>query len=171
MSKTRVNPIRSLVRGAVAGAVGTLAMDLVWYSRYRRGGGEDGFADWDLSTSTSSFDEAAAPAQVGRRLAGAVGVELPDDAAGLTNNVVHWTTGIQWGALYGLATAARRPVHPGWGLALGPTAWGSAYVLLGAAGIYQPIWNYDAETLAKDLSAHLVFGLATATAYRVLARD
>jgi len=42
--------------------------------------------------------------------------------------------------------------------------------MLGAAGIYEPIWRYDKETLAKDLSAHLVFGVATAAAYRLVAR-
>ena len=29
-------------------------------------------------------------------------------------------------------------------------------------GVYRPIWEYDLETLGKDLSAHLVFGTATA---------
>jgi len=47
-----------LLRGVVAGAVGTLAMDLIWWRRYRRGGGDDGFVDWDLATSTAGFDEA-----------------------------------------------------------------------------------------------------------------
>lgn len=170
MSSTSSSPLGAVVRGIIAGAGGTLAMDLLWYSRYRRGGGEDGFADWDLSTSTSSFDEAPAPAQVGRRLAGLVGVELPDRTAGLTNNVVHWATGAQWGALYGLTAGRAGAPNPALGLALGPAAWGSAYALLGAAGIYEPIWTYDRDTLAQDLSAHLVFGLATATAYRLLTR-
>ncbi|WCO68167.1 hypothetical protein PO878_05440 [Iamia majanohamensis] len=160
-----------VVRGVVAGAVGTLAMDLVWWGRYRRGGGEDGFVDWDLATSTAGFDEASAPGQVGRRVAGAVGVELPDAAAATTTNVVHWATGAQWGALYGLAAGRGGRPSPALGLLLGPTAWGSAYVLLGAAGIYEPIWTYDRETLARDLSAHLVFGLATAATYRLLDRS
>jgi len=38
---------------------------------------------------------------------------------------------------------------------------------LPAATLYQPIWDYDAKTLANDLSAHLVYGLATAAALRV----
>jgi hypothetical protein len=42
-------------------------------------------------------------------------------------------------------------------------------VILPAAKLYQPIWKYDLKTLANDLSAHLVYGLATATALRVLA--
>jgi hypothetical protein len=31
-------------------------------------------------------------------------------------------------------------------------------------------WNYDLVTLGKDLSAHLVFGTATAAAFALLAR-
>ncbi len=40
--------------------------------------------------------------------------------------------------------------------------------MLAPAGIYQPMWEYDPETLGKDLSAHLVFGLGTAAAFRAL---
>ena len=36
-------------------------------------------------------------------------------------------------------------------------------------GVYKPIWKYDLETLGKDLSAHLVFGTATAAAFGLLA--
>jgi hypothetical protein len=35
-------------------------------------------------------------------------------------------------------------------------------------GLYKPIWEYDRTTLAKDLSAHLVFGVTTAATFRVL---
>ncbi len=155
----------SVARGAVAGAIGTLAMDVVWYARYRRGGGQDSFLDWEFSGSTTGFDDAGAPAQVGKRVVKAVfDRDLSDDLAGATNNVVHWATGTQWGALYGVATSATGLPQPAAALLLGPMAWGTAYALLGAAGIYEPIWSYDAKTLAKDFSAHLVFGLATAAA-------
>ncbi|HEX3613213.1 MAG TPA: hypothetical protein VHU88_16105 [Sporichthyaceae bacterium] len=52
--------------------------------------------------------------------------------------------------------------------ALGPTAWLGSYALLPLAKVYQPIWKYDARTLGKDLSAHLVFGAATGTAFAAL---
>lgn len=39
------------MRGLVAGAVGTLAMDLVWFGRYKGGGGEGGFGDWEFSST------------------------------------------------------------------------------------------------------------------------
>jgi hypothetical protein len=43
--------------------------------------------------------------------------------------------------------------------------WASGYVVLPLLGAYKPIWKYDATTLEKDLTAHLVFGTATAAAF------
>jgi hypothetical protein len=160
---------RRIAAGAAAGVVGTLAMDLVWYRRYRASGGEDGFAGWELATSTSSFDEAAAPGQVGKKIAGAVGVNLPDEAAGVTTNVVHWLTGVGYGVGHALVQH-RRSVLVG-GLTTGAGVLANSYATLGALGIYKPVWEYDRDTLLEDLSAHLVFGLATSLAYRALARQ
>ena len=170
MRATKRRPsIGSIAQGAAAGAVGTMAMDLVWYARYRRGGGDEGFLDWELSRSTKSFDDAGAPAQVGRRIAKTLfRTDLPSTAAAATNNVVHWSTGVQWGAIYGVALGSLDTTSPLFGLALGPLAWGASYAVLGQAKVYKPIWEYDAKTLAKDLSAHLVFGIATAGTFRAL---
>jgi hypothetical protein len=46
--------------------------------------------------------------------------------------------------------------------------WAVSYAILPAAGLYRPIREYDRETLAKDLSAHLVYGATTAAAERLL---
>jgi len=157
--------VGKVVRGAVAGAVGTAAMDLVWYRRYRAGGGEDGFRDWEFATGTTSYEQAGAPAKVAEKAASAVGADLPDDTAATATNVVHWLTGLGYGV-------ARALLGPG-GVAVGGAATGvgaflNSYATLGAMGIYDPIWEYDRETLTKDLTAHLTFGLATAAAYRLL---
>lgn len=164
------SPLGAVLAGAAAGAVGTLAMDLVWYARYRHGGGEDGFVDWEFSASTKSWDDAGAPAQVGRRVAeGFLQRKLPDEAAAMTNNAVHWATGLQWGAVYGLvAGSAMRHPNPVAGAALGAAAFATSYTLLPLAKLYRPIWEYDVKTLAKDLTGHLVFGLGTAAAFRAL---
>lgn len=53
-------------------------------------------------------------------------------------------------------------------LATGAGAWLNSCVVLGAIGVYKPIWEYDMETLKMDLGADLVFGAATALAYRAL---
>jgi hypothetical protein len=41
-------------------------------------------------------------------------------------------------------------------------------VILPAAKLYEPIWEYDAKTLAKDLSAHLLYGTVTAATFGLL---
>lgn len=155
-----------IAKGALAGAAGTLAMDLVWFSRYRQGGGEDDFPSWEFATSTASFDEASAPGKVGRKLAAAAGVELPDELAGETTNVMHWLTGVGYGIGHALLQH-RRGVVSG-GLSTGAGAFANSYATLGAMGIYEPIWSYDRETLTEDLTAHLAFGAATALVYRAL---
>ena len=159
--------LATVARGAVAGAIGTLAMDLVWYTRYRRGGGEDEFADWEVTGDVETWEQAPAPGQVGRKALQAVGVDVPIEHAAALSNFMHWIYGTGWVA----ACAVLLPRRPWWaGPALGTLVWSSDYVVLPVAGIYEPIWRYDAKTLAKDLSAHLVFGTASDTALRVLSR-
>lgn len=63
-----MTPLGALVGGGVAGAVGTLAMDLVWYARYRREGGQSGFVDWESSAGLDGRNDAPAPAQFGKRV-------------------------------------------------------------------------------------------------------
>lgn len=163
--------IGRITRGVVAGVAGTLAMDLLWWSRHRRSGGEDRFSEWDISSgSTASFDEASAPGQVGRRAARLVGVDLPDEVAGVTTDVVHWMTGAGYGTAHALVNdGRRRPLLAG--LLTGAGAFANSYATLGAIGVYEPIWEYDGETLAQDLSAHLLFGATTGLAYAALARS
>ena len=162
---------RRVAAGAVAGAVGTLAMDLVWYGRYRRDGGKDSFGRWEFAEGVTSWDQTSAPGQLGRKVLSFVtGEDPPDGWARTTMNLMHWGTGVGWGVQYGVL-AGLPPKHPAVRAgALGPAAWLSSYVILPAAKLYKPIWEYDAKTLAKDLSAHLVFGTATSTAFAVLDR-
>ncbi len=170
MDRSPLSPIGAVVRGALAGAVGIVAMDLVWYARYRKGGGDDTFTDWEFSSSTLTWESAAAPAQVGKRvMEGFLAQEVPDQWAGPTNNVVHWGYGLMWGSLYGILAGSTDTPRVRTGLIFGSIVFGSSYVMLPLAKLYEPIWKYDAKTLAKDLSAHLAFGLGTAAAFRLLA--
>jgi hypothetical protein len=162
---------RHLVAGAVAGAVGTAAMDLVLYRRYRRGGGKDSLWRWEFAGDVMSWDDASAPGQMGQKLERLVTHQDPPDAwARTTTNVVHWATGIGWAVQYGALAAriSRRPLLRAIGL--GPAAWLSSYVILPLAGVYRPIWEYDAKTLADDLGPHLVYGATTSAAFAILIR-
>lgn len=159
--------LRRAAAGVVAGAVGTLAMDLVWYRRAQRDGADESFTAWEFATSTSSFEEASAPGKIAKQAAEAVGVELPDETAGVATNVMHWLTGVGYGIAHALLQHRRGAVRGG--VATGLGAFANSYASLGAMGIYQPIWEYDRETLQQDLTAHLAFGLATGVAYRIVA--
>ena len=90
--------------------------------------------------------------------------------ARLLNNATHWGFGLATGAGYGLLLGPRRQPKLWYGPPFGAAVWASGYVVLPLLGVYQPIWKYDLETLAKDLRAHLVFGTATAAAFCLLAR-
>ena len=157
-------------RGALAGIVGTVALDVVNYIQYRNGGGEQRFLDWETAVGVDKWDQVSAPGQVGRRLVeGFTQKELSERWARSMTNVVHWAYGTLWGVQYGIvAGSAERPAAS-WGLVLGPVAWLSGYIVLPLAKVYKPIWEYDARTLAKDLAGHLAFGATTGVVFRIAA--
>ena len=95
-------------------------------------------------------------------------IEIPPSRSALVNNVTHWAFGILGGSQYGIIVGSLPNRRVSYGLQFGASVWAAGYVVLPAAKLYKPIWEYDGKTLAKDLSAHLVYGLATATALRVL---
>ena len=157
--------VGTLVRGAVAGAVGTAAMDALWYRRYRRGGGEADVSQWEF-TDADSVDEAGAPARFAQQVADTVGVDLPAQEAGTVNDAVHWLTGVANGVGHALLQGRRNALVGG--ALTGVSAFAGSYGVLGAMGIYKPVWEYDRATIGKDLGAHLVYGLATGLAYAAL---
>jgi hypothetical protein len=162
-------PLRAITRGVLAGALGTVAMDALLFTRYRRGGGDGSSAAWEFSSGLSSWDGAPAPALVGKRLVeGLFQHELPASRARLVNNVTHWGYGMLAGLQYGVVAGSLRTPRVLYGLPFGAIVWATGYVVLPAAKLYQPIWEYDRRTLGKDLSAHLIYGLGTAASLRLL---
>src|SRR5579872_2519217 len=101
--------LRLTACGLAAGAAGTLAMDLVWFVRYKRGGGDSDFLRWETADGLSSWDDASAPARVGKLLFESLTHrELPPSAARLTTNLMHWGYGSQWGALFAASLGSSR---------------------------------------------------------------
>ena len=116
-----------------------------------------------------SWESAPGPALAAKvLLEGVFKREISPRYARLLNNATHWGFGLAAGAAYGLLIGSRRRTKVWYGLPFGAAVWASGYVVLPQLGVYKPIWKYDLETLAKDLSAHLVFGTATAAAYSIL---
>jgi hypothetical protein len=165
-----ITPLGAAARGVVAGAVGTAAMDALLFARYRRAGGDSAFEAWESSAGLDSWDQAPAPAQVGKRLVeGLFQRELAPERSRLVNNVTHWGYGLLGGIQYGLVAGSLKAPRVRYGLPFGASVWAAGYVILPAAKLYKPIWEYDATTLTKDLTAHLVYGLGTAAALQLLA--
>jgi hypothetical protein len=159
--------VRRAVRGALAGVIGTLALDLVNYRRVRRGGSEAAFLEWEIVGELERWEDAPAPGQVARKaLAQATGEDPPVAWAGPVSNVMHWAYGTTWGAVYALACPRPRPWWAG--PAFGVAVCSSDYVTLPLAGVYQPIWKYDLPTLRDDYSGHVAYGTATDLALRLL---
>ena len=160
--------LASISRGVAASAVGTLVMDAVLYRRYRNDGGGSAFAAWESSEGLESWEGAPAPALVAKQLVERVTRrQLPPRHARLLNNLTHWGFGLTTGAAYGLIAGSRQ-TKVRYGLPFGAAVWVSGYAVLPRLGVYQEIWTYDVKTLEKDLSAHLVFGTATAAAFALL---
>lgn len=161
--------IRSALAGAVAGAAGTLCMDLVWYRRFRSGGGTQAFLPWETSEGTSGYEDAPAPARTAKAVADLVGIELPDSSARNVNNLVHWLTGIGWGKAHGLMAGTVGATNPALGLVTAVAAWATSYAVLPKLGVYQEMSTYSRDVLWKDLSAHLVYGATLGVVYRKVA--
>jgi hypothetical protein len=144
-------------------------MDALWFVRYRRAGGGSDFATWEFSSGVCSWDEAPAPARLGKRLVEGLFQRKPSlRREPLVNNITHWGYGMLGGAQYGLVTRSLPTPRIRYGLPFGAAVWATSYVVLPIAKLYKPIWEYDVNTLAKDLTAHLVYGVSTGTALRLL---
>ncbi len=166
---SRITPVGAIARGAAAGVVGTMAFDLWLYLQYRRSHGTEQFSDWEFSADVTGWDNAPAPAQVGRRLIdGLFETELPDSSAATMNNVAHWAYALSGAVAYGVVAGSLRRPRTGYGPIFGATMWLSGYVILPPMHLYKRITEYDPKTLGKDLVAHLVYGTATAATFSLL---
>jgi hypothetical protein len=146
-------PLMAALGGLAAGAAGTGTMTVAQtvYSKATGGG----------SSST--------PAQVGKRIIeGVLKREVPEERMEQLNNVMHWAYGTSWGALYGIAAGSRRPSPLRGGLLFALGVWGASLVELPAMGLAPPVWEYEPKDLAPDLGFHLVYGVAVATAFKIV---
>jgi len=147
-------------------------MDLVWFGRFRRDGGQQGLYEWETGKGITGWDGASDPGKVGQWiLRKIVRHDINDDWARSMSNIMHWSTGMAWGAAFGCLAVTVPRFRPEYGLLLGPTAWLSSYAILPLVKVYKPIWQYDTRTLERDLKAHMAFGLVTAGTFAVIAHS
>ena len=150
--------IEKVARGLVAGVLGTVAMT-GWQelaARLQSSGGQDG-----QEQPSDPWESAPVPAQVARKIGeGLFGLEVPAERIPLLTNVMHWSYGTGWGAIYGLASGSARRRHAlRRGALFGTLVWAMSYAQLVPVGLYAPPWTYPPQELALDLSYHVVYGL------------
>jgi hypothetical protein len=168
--KQPLTPLATIAAGLAAGAVGTICMDTLRYVRYRRAGGKDSPLGWEFAP-VDSWDKAPDPGQIGKRLIeGFTQRELSDRWAFPVSTVMHWGYGSGAGMAYGVLAGSLRKPHAVYGVPYGAAVFASDYVTLPIAGLYQPIWKYDAKTLWEDLSAHLAYGAGTGVTFWLISK-
>lgn len=174
MRNTHPSPLRALVLGALAGVIGTAVMTAHQEIAARLQRSDDNANDSESQgqqRQQDPWESAPAPAKVGKKiLEGVFDREVSPDKIGLLTNVVHWLTGVSWGAVYGLVGGTFHPSPAVAGPVFGAGVWAASYVELVPMGIYEPPWKYSAGTLANDIGYHLTYGTGVASAYALLER-
>ncbi|MFF0791236.1 hypothetical protein [Streptomyces spiralis] len=149
--------MHSITKGLLAGAAGTLALDVVSYG------------DMLLRGRSAS----GVPARLADRLADRAHVPLgdgeeKDNRAQAAGALLGYALGIGAGAVYGLLRH-RRPALPVWpaGLLLGVAVTAGADAPAAALGLTDPT-SWGLTSWVSDVVPHLVYGLTTAAAYRAM---
>jgi uncharacterized membrane protein len=135
--------------GVAAAAVGTAAMTSAQVWLYGITGGQ----------------ESEAPAKVGEKILGALGVKVRKEQRPALGTAMHALYGTSWGLPFGVLFGRGGPTGPAKGLAFGLNVWLASLVELPALGVAPPPWKQPPTALAQDLAFHLVYGTATAAAY------
>jgi hypothetical protein len=160
-----VSPSGAVARGLAAGVAGTALMTvyqgLVAKLEESRPDDEPG----------DPWENAPAPAKVAKRIIeGFFHREVGAEKIPLLTTVMHWAYGTLWGAGYALLAERLEAPATARGLAFGTGVWAASYAQLVPLGLYAPPWEYDARTLATDLSYHLVYGLGVAYVYEAASK-
>ncbi|SHG26002.1 hypothetical protein [Streptoalloteichus hindustanus] len=152
--------MRSVVRGLVAGAAGTVALNVLTY------------ADMLVRARSAS----SVPEDVAGRLADQAGIRLGDEQQATNRRsgagaLLGYVTGLGVGTLYGLIrcrcsglpTLLAGPV-------LGATAMAASDVPSVALGVTNPR-EWGAQGWISDIVPHLVYGMVTAATFEALTSD
>lgn len=153
-----------IVRGAIAGAVGTWVMDQVTTALLAQASERDR----ELEEAVRPNGKSSA-ANLVDAIAGPLGLELTSDQQTQAATAVHWALGIVPGALYG-ALRRRVPfIGAGRGLVFGAVLFmGNDEYVNTTLGFAADARAYPASTHLRGLAGHLVLGATTDTVLDVL---
>ena len=149
-----------MATGAVAGAVGTMALNATTY----------------LDMALRGRQASGMPAQVAGILAEKAGVNLGDSDTAENRRsgigaLLGYVTGVGFGVLYGAARPAIVALPlPARAAIVGLGAMASTDLPATGMGVTDPA-QWDVQSWAMDVVPHLLFGLATVAAYDAITGD
>ena len=150
---------RTLARGLAAGAAGTAAMT-AYQKLVLRSSGEP----------APTWEQAPPQTRIARRALGVVGVDLSARRIPLVSSIVHWTYGTALGPAYALLDERADRAAAAEGAGFGAGVWALSHAELTPVGLKPAPWRWSAGAIVRDVSQHLVYGLAVAGAYEALER-
>jgi hypothetical protein len=155
VSRSRTTPLGAVLKGLVAGAIGTAVMTAYQLAAAKA-----------MGSGSSNV-----PGEVGKRvLEGVFQREVSDEQVEKLTNPVHVIYGVSWGPLYGIVQSSLSRGSGRHGLAFGTAVWGASLVQLPAMKLAPPVWEMSPSSIALDLSYHLVYGIGVAAAYAAIDR-
>lgn len=163
-SRRRSAPLgRSVVRGALAGAAATWAMDRVTTFLYERESKHVQHKEDEARGHGTAYDTAAEKA--GR----VMGIDLSETERQKAGIAIHWLLGAVAGATYGLLRDRFPASSAGAGLLFGTAFWlvideGANYALRLTPGPLAFPW----QAHARGLAGHLIFGATADATLRTL---
>lgn len=153
--------LRDMLYGAAGGLVGTWLMGPVMQAAYKR---------IPQSIAQQMPESEGATEKLARKVLEPLGVQVEGERKKKLGNVVHWTYGITWGALYG--ALHRLPWVGkafGLGFGLGLFLFGDE-LMVPALKLSPPPGKVPVPIHLGALAAHLVYGAAAEGSYRLARR-
>jgi hypothetical protein len=162
------NPIKGLICGAAAGAMGAAVMDAYWWAVEGIWGARPEQAP--KPGDQVPEDRHATQVMADRIAKALTGAPVPEEQKPEAGVAAHYAAGITFGAPFG-ALLSRRPLGLFAGLLYGALVW-FAFNFAGIRllGVAPEAEKVAPEQHAQALGAHLFYGVAVALATRVLLR-
>jgi hypothetical protein len=159
--KTRTG--KDLLKGAIAGALGTWVMDRLTTYLYQHENAVSRLIEDRARDGQSAYEVAA------EKAARLLGRELTQEERRRLGLVIHWALGIAAGAVYG-AFGRRIPAFRRAGGAKFGTAFWAAVDegLVSLLGLTPPPKKFPWETHARGLAGHVAYGIVADRTLRVL---
>ena len=155
MHKHHLSPLQALGHGLLAGVAGTAALT----------------ASQLIAAKIQGSEPPTAGGTVAKRILEGVFLrDVSGERLPALNQAMHWTYGAAWGGVYGVTQEALRLPLPLEGLLFGSLVGTVATAELPALKLMPPPWKVPPSQLALNTFHHLVYGLATASTFRVLSR-